>query len=76
MCFGFCRRKNRNKSQYSKSKGLSEDEIAKEAKRMLDEWQVEMYANNSYLHKIPSDRLDLKYQEFITQLRKNNKNRN
>ena len=32
--------------------------------RQLSEWQVDMYAKNTYLHKIPQDRIDQKRQQL------------
>jgi len=55
-------------------KKKSDIEISNEAKIMLNEWQVSMYANNRYLQKIPAKLLNDKYHEFIIKIRTNEPN--
>jgi hypothetical protein len=67
----FCKR---NKEVYKEGK-KTDEEIREEAKKMLNEWQVSMYANNRYLQKIPANIINEKYETFIIQIKKEENNK-
>jgi len=43
------------------------------AKIMTDQWIVDMYAQNSYLIKIPQARINAKYKEYYNKYSKESK---
>ena len=47
---------------------LSEESLKEKARREFREWEVKMYANNRYLHKIPSEARERKREEIRKRL--------
>jgi|WetSurMetagenome_2_1015567.scaffolds.fasta_scaffold1628020_2 hypothetical protein len=43
--------------------------IEKEVKRRLSEWKIALFAENSYLFRIPSERVEKKRQEILRELK-------
>lgn len=51
---------------------LTHEEISEKARKMLNDWKVDRYAENKFLYTIPSWRSSEKYKEFVDKLTKEN----
>jgi len=49
--------------------GYSEEEIGGVCRERLNDWKVEMYANNTYLHTIPNEAVKRKREEIMKDLK-------
>ena len=58
-----------NCCKYGKKKNIS---IKNKAIQMLNDWKVDTYANNRFLHKIPEERSRKQYKLFLKELEDNN----
>ena len=58
--------------KYGKKHKLTNEEIKNKATQMLNDWKVDTYANNRFLHKIPEERSRKQYKLFLKELEDNN----
>jgi len=65
-------KKHKLTNEEIKNKEIKNKEIKNKATQMLNDWKVDTYANNRFLHKIPEERSRRQYRLFLKELEDNN----
>ena len=58
-----CRRKEKKRIKRKDS-----EKINRKALKLLEQWKVDQYANNRFLHNIPQERIDRQLQIILREL--------